>query len=132
MGPALIPPGQGPTKGVVTMLAVLLLLQTDNWFGYSYSGDPGIATGYGRLSFSVGLTRADGWLVDNSAQYNRLIALRPFPGALPGVVQVNWSSSYPGNWWIGTGNVRTGPNGYRIVNFEGPGGPIEWILEPEQ
>lgn len=112
------------------MLALLVLLTSD-WHGYSYSGDPGQATGWGRLTFDGPVT-ANGRLADNSAQYNHLIALRPMVGALPGAVRIYWAASFPGSGWTGPGSVSDMPNGYRSVRFDGPGGRIEWVLEPDQ
>lgn len=99
--------------------------------GYSYSGDPGVATGYGRIGFDAPYD-GGGWLVDNSAQHNRLIVVRQRIGFLPGAVEVTWSSNSPGYWWQGQGRIAEAPMGWRQIEFDGPAGRVLWIVQPEQ
>lgn len=106
---------------------------TFTWHGYSYAGDPGYATGYGELHFQseTDLTRAEGWLADNTRQHNRLIAIRPVIGTLPGAIQIYWASNAQGEWFIGPGQIETKED-KRIITFNTPTGELTWVLEPGQ
>lgn len=112
------------------MIAILALL-SNTWFGYSYSGDPGIATGYGIAEFQSA-TYWDGWLSDNSAQGYRLMFARPVPGTSSQTAAITWWSSGTGQIWQCSSSVGNAPGGYRVIEFQGPGGPIAWIVEPGQ
>lgn len=113
------------------LFAVALSILTNTWYGYSYSGDPGVATGYGVAEFPSA-TYWDGWLTDNSAQGYELMLGRPVLGALPGLASMAWYSPSSGRIWQGVATVRNAPGGFREISFEGPGGPIIWIVEPGQ